>query len=287
MMPAMMDYMGGETTWCPGCGNFAILAGLKQALVEMGLAPHEVTLFSGIGQAAKLPLYMKCNYLNGLHGRALPLATGARLVNGSMKMIVVGGDGDGFAEGGNHFLHAARRNLDLAYFVHNNQVYGLTKGQASPTSDQGFVTGTTPDGVNYGRFNPAGVAIALDAAFVGRTHSGDIKHMVRMMKLAIDAGGFALLEILQPCVTYNKVNTLKWYRDKAYDLETREPDYDPADRERAFRKSLEWEEGFPVGVIYRGSRQPGAAAAREAAASSPWLDASRPRDIAPLLRNFR
>ncbi len=282
-MPTLNDYKGIETTWCPGCGNFAILAGLKQALTGLGLSPHEVTVFSGIGQAAKLPLYTRCHYLNGLHGRALPLATGARLVNGRMKMIVVGGDGDGFAEGGNHFLHAVRRNVNLAYFVHNNQVYGLTKGQASPTSDRGFVTGTTPEGVVHGRFNPAGVAITLDAAFVGRTHSGDMAHMVRMMQLALEAGGFALLEILQPCVTYNKVNTLKWYRDKAYNLETTDPAYDPTDREAAFRKSLEWEERFPIGVLYRGSRP----AASPSAGEPLSLQAVPQRDIRPLLEEFR
>lgn len=285
-MPTLMDYKGIETTWCPGCGNFAILTGIKQALVGLDLEPHEVTIFSGIGQAAKLPLYMKCNMLNGLHGRALPLATGARLVNHEQRMIVVGGDGDGFAEGGNHFLHAVRRNLDLAYFVHNNQVYGLTKGQASPTSDKGFVTGTTPGGVTYGRFNPAGIAITLGAAFVGRTHTGAMEHMVKMMRLAIETPGFALLEILQPCVTYNKVNTLKWYREKSYDIE-QDKGYDPSNREQAFRRSLEWDEGFPIGVLYRGG-PPSMTGRHIPPEEQPLaLRPSAARDVTPLLEAYR
>jgi len=247
------EYKGIKPTWCPGCGNFMILDGIKKALSVMSIAPHEVTIFSGIGQAAKLPLYMGCNVLNGLHGRALPLATGARYANHGMKTIMIGGDGDGFAEGGNHFLHAIRRNPDLAYFVHNNQVYGLTRGQASPTSDPGSVTSTTPGGVVHERFNPAAVAISLNASFVARTHTGATDHMVEMMQLAIEHRGFAFLEILQHCVSYNRVNTIRWYRDHAYDI-AEDEDYDPADRTAAFARSLEWGEKFPVGVLYRCDR---------------------------------
>jgi len=284
-MATLMDYKGNDTTWCPGCGNFAILNAVKQALVRMDILPHQVVLVSGIGQAAKLPLYMKCNTLNGLHGRTLTYATAVQMVNPGMTTIAVGGDGDGFAEGGNHFLHAIRRNPDVAYLAHNNQVYGLTKGQASPTSDYGMVTGTTPEGVYHGRFNPAAVAVALDASWVGRTHTGDIEHLVGMIQAAIRHKGFAILEIMQPCVTYNKINTLKWYREKSYKLPD---DYDPTDRELAFRTALEWgDRGFPIGVLYQGKRS--VMTDRVAALKDGPLNARphRVRDVAKLLDGFR
>ena len=246
----LMAYAGVKPTWCPGCGDYAILNGIKQALVNMEIHPHEIAMYSGIGQAAKLPLYARGNFLNGLHGRGLPIATGGAVANHKLKTLMFGGDGDGFAEGGNHFIHAIRRNFDATYFVHNNQVYGLTKGQASPTSEKGFKTGTTPDGVKYSRFNPAAVAISLGCSLVVRTHTGNLKHMVEMMELAIRHRGFAFVEILQPCVTYNKINTLKWYRDMAYDILDVDG-YDPFDKFKAWEKAQEWEEGFPIGVLFR------------------------------------
>ena len=243
-MISLQEYKEIDPTWCPGCGNFIILNAIKKALSALNLPPHEVVMFSGIGQAAKLPLYMRCHVLNGLHGRALPLATGACYANHGIKTIVIGGDGDGFAEGGNHFLHAIRRNPDLAYFAHNNQVYGLTRGQASPTSDSGFVTSTTPGGVVHERFNPAALAISLNASWVARTHTGASDHMTAMMQQAIEYRGFAFLEILQHCISYNRVNTLTWYRERAYDV-AEEEGYDPTDRRAAFERSLEWGERFP------------------------------------------
>jgi 2-oxoglutarate ferredoxin oxidoreductase subunit beta len=281
------DFEGGaHTTCCPGCGNFAILNAVKKALAGLNIAPHEVMIFSGIGQAAKLPLYMRCNAFNGLHGRALPLATGGHYANHEIKTIVVGGDGDGFAEGGNHFLHAVRRNPDMAYFVHDNQVYGLTRGQASPTSDRGFVTSVTPNGVAHERFNPPAVAIALNASFVARTHTGVMEHMVKMMQLAIQHRGFAFLEILQHCVSYNRVNTIQWYRDRAYDT-AEEKGYDPTDRLAAFERALQWGERFPIGVIYRCDRPTMAdsvATLKDGAlVQSPVV----PRDISRLVETFR
>ena len=285
-MVEVMDYKGIDTTWCPGCGNFAILNGLKQALAGLGIAPHQVVMYSGIGQAAKLPLYTRANVLNGLHGRALPMATGSRFANHTIKTFVFGGDGDGFAEGGNHFLHAVRRNPDISYIVHNNQVYGLTKGQASPTSDKGFVTGTTPEGVYHERFIPAAVAVSLNATFVARTHTGAMSHMVEMMQLAIEHKGFSFLEVLQPCVTYNKVNTLKWYREHSYDI-AEDKSYDPTDRVAAWKKSLEWEDGFPIGILYRSVRP--AMADNVAVLKDGPLNGrpSQGRDVRPLLDNFR
>ncbi|MBN2287838.1 MAG: 2-oxoacid:ferredoxin oxidoreductase subunit beta [Candidatus Glassbacteria bacterium] len=285
-MVTIDDYKGNDTTWCPGCGNFAILNGIRQALAGLGIAPHQVVMYSGIGQAAKLPLYTRGNVLNGLHGRALPMATGSSFADHTIKTLVFGGDGDGFAEGGNHFLHAIRRNPDIAYIAHNNQVYGLTKGQASPTSDPGFVTGTTPEGVSYERFNPAAVAISLNATFVARTHTGVMTHMVEMMKLAIEHKGFSFLEVLQPCVTYNKVNTLKWYRERSYDLAD-DKDYDPADREVAWKKALEWGDKFPIGIILRSERPTMTDRLKVLEQQPLNRRPSRPRDVRPLLDNFR
>ena len=240
--------------WCPGCGNFGILNALKQALAEMELKPEDILLVSGIGQAAKLLHYMKGNTFNGLHGRTLPVATAAKIVNPGLTVIAVGGDGDGYAEGGNHYIHAMRRNIDIAYMVHNNQIYGLTKGQASPTSDEDMKTGTTPDGNYICPERPLALAVASDCSWVARGFVLEKEHLVYLMKQALKNRGFSLLEILQPCVSFNKRNTFDWYRERTYKLE--QTSYDPTDRASAFQKALEWGESIPIGVIYRSpSRQ--------------------------------
>lgn len=260
--PSLKDYEGaatprllagqGGTAWCPGCGNFGILPAIKKALVELGRRPEEVLIVSGIGQAAKLPHYMKCNTFNGLHGRALPPATGAKLANHELTVIAEGGDGDSYGEGGNHLMHAIRRNIDITLIVHNNQVYGLTKGQASPTSDMGFVTKVQPEGVKAEPLNPMALAVALDCSFVARSFAGDIEHLSNVIKKAIEHKGFSLVDILQPCVTFNKVNTFVWYKSRAYKLD--EASYDPHNRIKAFEKSLEWGDKIPIGVIYMNKR---------------------------------
>lgn len=237
--------------WCPGCGNFGIREAVKIALAELGIEPWQTCFVSGIGQAAKLPHYIRCNLFNGLHGRALPVATAIKLVNPELVVIAEGGDGDGYAEGCNHFLHCLRRNPDVTYLVHNNQVYGLTKGQTSPTSEKGYITKTTPFGAIAPGLNPIALAIALDAGFVARSFSNNIRHLADTIKQAITYPGFAFVDILQPCVSFNKVNTAQWYRERVYELG---PDYDPTDRLRAFDKALEWGERIPLGVIYRSSR---------------------------------
>ncbi|MEE9203264.1 MAG: 2-oxoacid:ferredoxin oxidoreductase subunit beta [Dehalococcoidia bacterium] len=250
-MVTLEDYKGGPTAWCPGCGNFGILLALQQALVALELPPHQVLIVSGIGQAAKLPHYLKCNTLNGLHGRTLPVATGARLANHELTVIAVGGDGDGYGEGGNHFLHALRRNIDITYLVHNNQVYGLTKGQASPTSDPGFVTKTTPQGAPT-PLNPLSVAIAAGGGFVARSFSGDIPHLSGLIQQAIQHRGFSLVDVLQPCVSFNPKNTFAWYRERVHRVE--EPGHDPTDKMVAFARAQEWDGSIPIGVIYRHQR---------------------------------
>jgi 2-oxoglutarate ferredoxin oxidoreductase subunit beta len=250
-MPTLDDYKGQKPAWCPGCGNFLILKTLKEALVELGIDPHEVLLVSGIGQAAKLPHYMKCNTFNSLHGRALPVAAAARLANHNMHVIAVTGDGDNYGEGGNHFMHTIRRNVNITHMVHDNQVYGLTKGQASPTTDEGTVTKTQPFGDLSEQLNPMALAVALDASFAARGFAGDMPLLKELMKAAVRHRGYALIDILQPCVTFNRVNTYDWYRKRVYHIE---PEYDPTDRLAAFERALEWGDRIPTGIVYRNDR---------------------------------
>jgi 2-oxoglutarate ferredoxin oxidoreductase subunit beta len=243
------DYAGATPAWCPGCGNFGILRALNQALVELGIEPYRVLLVSGIGQAGKLPHYTRGNVLNVLHGRPLPAAIGAKISNHELIVIAVSGDGDAYGEGGNHFIHTARRNHDITYLVHNNQVYGLTKGQASPTSDQGFVTKTSLDGAST-PLNPVAMAIAAGASFVARGFAGDVEHLTNLIKMGINHKGFAIIDILQPCVSFNHKNTYSWYRERVHKLEN-DANYDPGDKLTAFSKAQEWGERIPIGVIYR------------------------------------
>ena len=250
-MVQMADYAGAPTTWCPGCGNFGILTALKRALVEMEIEPYRVLMVSGIGQAGKLPHYTKGNVLNVLHGRTLPAATAAKIANHELVVIAIGGDGDGYGEGGNHFFHSLRRNHNITYLVHNNQVYGLTKGQASPTSDLGFITKTTPQGA-YDPVNPMTIAIAAEGTFIARGFAGDPEHLAGLIKKGIQHRGFALIDILQPCVTFNHKNTYAWYRERVYKLE--ESSYDPASKLAAFEKAQEWGDRIPIGVIYKKER---------------------------------
>ncbi|MBK5100828.1 MAG: 2-oxoacid:ferredoxin oxidoreductase subunit beta [Desulfobacteraceae bacterium] len=245
-------YSGQEPAWCPGCGNFHIQESLKEALAELELAPHQFTIVSGIGQGAKMPHYLKCHTFNGLHGRTLPVATGVRLANHEMRVIAEAGDGDCYGEGGNHLLHAIRRNINVKLFVHNNQIYGLTKGQASPTTMEGVVTKTQPFGSFSEALNPLALAVALDCSFVARGFAGDGAFLKDLMKEALTHQGFALLDILQPCVTFNKVNTYQWYSERVYKLEE---SYDPFDRINAFERTLEWGAKIPIGIIYRNKRR--------------------------------
>ncbi len=250
-MSTLEDYSGQKPAWCPGCGNFGILKAFKDTMVEMDIGPHEFSIVSGIGQASKFPHYTKCNTFNGLHGRALPVATGIRLANSSHPVMVFTGDGDCYGEGGNHLMHAIRRNVNVKLFVHDNQVYGLTKGQASPTSMEGMKTKNQPFGVFSEQLNPMALAVALDCSFVARGFSGDPELTTGLIKAAINHKGFSLVDILQPCVSFNKINTFQWYKERVYNLGS---DYDPEDRVQAFEKALEWGERIPVGIIYKNNR---------------------------------
>jgi len=236
-----------EIAWCPGCGNFGILKALKEALFELGRKPQEVVIVSGIGQAAKLPHYLKANVFNGLHGRSLPVAFAIKTVNPELLVIAESGDGCMYGEGGNHLLHAIRRNPDITVIVHDNQVYGLTKGQASPTSEEGFVSKVQTLGNLSTPFHPLSVAIAQDASFVARGFSGDTEGLKEILKKALSWKGFALVDVLQPCVTFNRINTFGWYKERVYYLGD---NHDPQDRLKAFEKSLEWGEKIPLGIFY-------------------------------------
>jgi 2-oxoglutarate ferredoxin oxidoreductase subunit beta len=234
---------------CPGCGNFSILKALKQALIDMDLKPNEIILVSGIGQAAKLPHYLRCNFFNGLHGRSLPIATAIRIGNSDVPVIVIGGDGDTYGEGGNHFIHALRRNMNMSLITHNNQVFGLTQGQASPTTERGFVTRVQTHGVFLTPFNPITLAIALDVSFVARGFAGNVEHLQWLIKQAMSTEGFALIDVFQPCVSYDHVHTFEWYKERVYDL--KESGHDTKDQTAAIQRSKEWGEEIPIGIFYQ------------------------------------
>lgn len=243
-------------TWCVGCGNFAILNMLKRVLPEVGLAPEDVILVTGIGQAAKTPDYMRINGFNGLHGRPLPVATGIKLANHDLKVIVEHGDGDGYGEGGNHFLHSIRRNIGLIDVIHNNHVYALTKGQFSPTSRFGLKTSTSPEGSRERPLNPLALALSQGATFVARSYSFSIEHMGKMLTAALAHRGYALLEIMQVCVTFNRAMSNDFYREHVYDIQ--EEGHDTGDRDAAMVKAYEFPGGerIPIGIFYQDESVP-------------------------------
>ncbi len=235
-----------DIAWCPGCGDYGILTVLKRTLAELNIAPENLVMVSGIGQAAKIPHYFRTHFFNGLHGRALPPATAIKAANPSMTVIAESGDGDMYGEGGNHFIHTIRRNPSITNIVHNNMVYGLTKGQASPTSQLGFKTPVQVAGVFLEPFNPLAVAIALDVGFVARAFVGDAEQTKEILKKAITHKGYALVDIFQPCVTFNKLNTWQWFKEHIYYLED---SHDPHDRVAAFKRAVETDK-LPLGIFY-------------------------------------
>ena len=250
-MVTLNDYSSNvPIAWCPGCGNFGILQAVKKALVDLNLEPQKVLFVSGIGQAPKLPHYTRGNVFNGLHGRTLPAATGAKIVNPELSVIGIDGDGGAYGEGVQHLLAAARRNNDITYLVHNNQVYGLTKGQASPTSEAGFISKTTLLGAGQ-PLNPLLLALASDVSFLARGFSGEIDHLAGLIGAGIKHRGFALIDILQPCVSFNHVNTFQWYKQRVYKVGD---GYDPNDKEAALKKAQEWGDRIPIGIIYKQER---------------------------------
>jgi 2-oxoglutarate ferredoxin oxidoreductase subunit beta len=236
-----------DIAWCPGCGNYPLLNILKMALKELSIDPKNLVTVSGIGQAAKAPHYFRGNVFNGLHGRALPVATGIKAANPFLTVIAESGDGDTYGEGGNHFIHTIRRNPNITNLVHNNMVYGLTKGQASPTSEKGMVTPIQVEGVSLEPFNPIATAVALDASFVARAFVGNVLQTKEIIKQAILWEGYALVDVFQPCVVYNKINTYQWFKENTSILPSV---YDATDRQAAFAKAIE-RDHLSLGVIYQ------------------------------------
>ncbi len=239
--------------WCPGCGNFAILNALKKSIVDLKIDPKDFVLTAGIGCSGKTPQWLNTYSIHTLHGRALPVATGVKLANSDLTVVVSGGDGDGYGIGIGHFIHAMRRNIDITYLVHDNQVYGLTTGQTSPTSEKGYVSKSTPAGVIEVPVNPIALAIESGATYVARAYAGDLMHLSGIITEAIKHKGFSLVDILQPCVTFNRRNTYDWFQKVIYKLPS---EYDPKDRQAALLKAEEFGEktGIPIGVLYRSER---------------------------------
>jgi 2-oxoglutarate ferredoxin oxidoreductase subunit beta len=236
-----------DIAWCPGCGNFGILTLIREVLDELGADNRSTVIVSGIGQAAKTPYYVDVNMFGVLHGRAVPVATAVKAANPELTVVAEGGDGDMYGEGGNHFLHAVRRNVNIVHIVHNNMVYGLTKGQASPTSQKGFETKVQVDGVGNEPFNPLSVALALKAGFVSRVNIGNPEHAKTVLKAAFLHPGYALVDIFQPCVTFNKINTYGWFKENTYELDS---GHDTGDLNAAMVKALE-SMPMPLGIFYR------------------------------------
>ena len=241
-----------ENTWCPGCGNFGLLMSFKNALVDLGLRRDEVAIVAGIGCHGKITDYVNVNALHTIHGRVLPTATGVKLANHGLTVVGFAGDGDAYNIGIGHLPHAARRNIDITYIVHDNLVYGLTTGQTSPTSRRGYVSKTTPRGSFEPGINPIAQALAGGASFVARGFVGEPHHLRELFKEAISHEGFALVDVLQPCVTWNRVNTYQFYRERVYKLE--EEGHDPGSIDEAHRRATEWGDRIPIGVFYREER---------------------------------
>lgn len=239
--------------WCPGCGDFGMNIALKSALSELGIHPHETVIASGIGCSGKIVHYLNTYGFESLHGRPLPCASAIKLANHRLTVIAEGGDGDGYGIGIQHFMHIMRRNYDITYIVHDNQIYGLTTGQASPTSMTGMKSKSTPHGVLEVQFNPIAVAIANGATYVARAFAGDLKHMTEIFKSAIQHKGFAFVDVFQPCVTFNKLNTYQWFQQKVYKLE--DFGHNSSDKNAALAKAFELEnsnyEKAPIGVFYK------------------------------------
>jgi len=243
-----------KPTWCPGCGDYGIWAALKNAFIQMGWGTDDAFIVYGIGCHGHMVNFLKIYGFEGLHGRPIPVAVGAKLANHKLKVIVVTGDGDSYGEGLNHLTAAIRANYDLTCIVHNNQVYGLTIGQKSPTADKGFKSKSTPQGTIETPINPLALAIALEGSFISRGFAGDMEHLTKLIIDGVNHQGFSLIDVLQPCVTFDKVHTYPWYRERIYKLES--GNYQPQDKLKAFELALEWGTKIPTGIFYKDETRP-------------------------------
>ena len=239
-----------DPDWCPGCGDFGVLKGVKMAAGKLGVQPKDLMIVSGIGCSSNLPGFIHAYGVHSLHGRAVAVASGIKFANHDLNVVITGGDGDGYGIGIGHFIHGMRRNLDLTYVVMNNQVYGLTTGQASPTTTMDQKTKTTPRGNAETPINPLTLALASGATYIARAFSGDPKHMSDVIADGMAHRGFSLIDIFSPCVTYNKVNTYPWFKKRVYKLEE-EADFDPGNIKQAMEKAFEWGDRIPIGVFYK------------------------------------
>jgi len=249
-------------TWCPGCGDFGIWTALKNAFVEQGLAPHEVCISFGVGCSGNMSSFLNVYGFHGLHGRSIPPASAIKLANHKLQVVAVGGDGDGYGIGLGHTIHAMRRNLDITYVVHNNQVYGLTKGQASPTTEKGAPTKSTPFGVIEEPLDPIAMAITAGATYVARAFAGNVKQLTQLIVGAMKHKGFALVDVMQPCVTYNHLNTFHWFYERIYELD--KEGHNPHDKHAAWVRAMEWPtqlkvdenriDRIPTGLFYQEER---------------------------------
>ena len=269
-----------DPDWCPGCGDFGVLAALQKALVELQIPNHEVVTISGIGCSSNLPGYINTYGMHTLHGRALAVATGLKLANHRLTVLVTGGDGDGFGIGGNHFMHTMRRNVDLLYVVMDNQIYGLTTGQTSPTSRLGMKTKSMPFGNIEAPVNPISLALTAGATFVARGFSGEQKHLTELIKQGIEHKGFSFLDVFSPCVTYNHDNTYQWFRPRVKKLE--DSGHDPGDWTAAIEQSLIWGEEIPIGKFFERTDLPALHAAEPVLNEGPLVhrDPRVPPDVA-------
>jgi 2-oxoglutarate ferredoxin oxidoreductase subunit beta len=275
-----------ENQWCPGCPNFSILKAYKMAFTEMAVPPHEICMVSGIGQAAKLPHYLKCNFFNGLHGRALPVATGIKAANPGLTTIVATGDGDCYGEGGNHFLHALRRNPDITVVVHNNEIYALTKGQASPTTPYGEKRTLQARGVEIPPLNMPAIAILHGCTFVARAFAADVDHLTEILVQAIRHKGLSYVDIIQPCITWG-TRPVSWYKKRVFKLGR---EYDRSNQREALNTSMAGGEKIPIGILYQTDGQPVFAGLfRQAIGNKPLAELGPPsvKKIEGILSGFR
>lgn len=274
-----------KPTWCPGCGNFALWMCLKQALTNLGIPSHKVLMVYGVGCSGNMSNTLKTYGWHSLHGRAVPTAIGAKLANKDLTVIVAGGDGDGYGEGLNHFIHGLRGNVDITYLVHDNQVYGLTTGQNSPTTAKGTPSKSNPLGVIDQALNPLAMALAAGGGFIGRGFVGYADHLTQLIMDAIQYKGFAFVDIFQPCVTYNKVNTYQYFYDRLYQLDK---SYTVGDKTAAWAKAWEWGEKIPYGLIYRDDTKKDYASELAYLPAGPLAQSQiKPRSITRLQQAFR
>ncbi|RXZ77890.1 2-oxoacid:ferredoxin oxidoreductase subunit beta [Paenibacillaceae bacterium] len=242
-----------KPNWCPGCGDFSIQAAIQRAAANVGLEPNNLAVISGIGCSGRISGYINAYGLHGIHGRALPIAQGVKLANRELTVIASGGDGDGFAIGMGHTVHAIRRNLDITYIVMDNQIYGLTKGQTSPRSAEGFKTKSTPEGSIESTLSPLEIALSAGATFIAQSFSSDLKQLTALIEAGLNHKGFSLINVFSPCVTFNKVNTYDWFKQNIVNLE-QFPDYDPSNRIAAMTKIMETN-GLLTGLIYQNKER--------------------------------